>query len=209
MTLSFKLTSLLLLVAACGCDSADAPDRSAARRARAAFALAEAERAAPDGPDEPAPDPDDRRPDPNCPRCHGSGTVPSGDGLARVPCACVSRSRHESRARQEAQEAPDRAAPAALPNGRGSRDASASTPASRVLVFTSKRCPSCAAMKPALAAAGAGFELIDVDADPRTAAAFGVTAVPTLIRLVDGRETARASGARDVSALRRFRDGGE
>ena len=209
MTPCPRFVSLLLLVAACGCDSAEAPDRSAERRARAAFALAEAERAAPDGPDEPTPDPDDRRPDPDCPRCHGSGTVPSGDGLARVPCACVSRSRRESRARQEARGAPDRAAPAALPGGRGSRDAPASAPAPRVLVFTAKRCPSCAAMKPALAAAGAGFELIDVDADPHTAAAFGVTAVPTLIRLVDGRETARTSGARDVSGLRRFRDGGE
>ncbi len=78
----------------------------------------------------------------------------------------------------------------------------------RVLVFSAGWCSGCVAMKPALAAAGAGFETLDVDANPQATAAFNVTALPTLIRLVDGRETARASGARDVSGLRRFRDSG-
>ncbi|QDT15247.1 hypothetical protein CA12_13300 [Alienimonas californiensis] len=63
-------------------------------------------------------------------------------------------------------------------------------------------------MKPALAAAGPGFEVIDVDANPDAVRAFRVSALPTLVRMAGSRETARASGARDVSGLRRFRDEG-
>ena len=197
MTLPKAFVWLVLppvLLAALGCGRADHDDEAAGRaaaRVRAAFAVAEAERAAPPGPVRPDPPdgPADRRPDPNCPRCHGSGTVPSGDGLARVPCACLNRS-------SKGQEIKNRAA--------------GDSP--RVLVFTASWCAACRGLKPAVAGAGAGFELIDVDAEPAAAAAFGITAVPTLVRVVgagaDARETARASGPRGVSGLRRFRDAG-
>ncbi|WP_207622164.1 hypothetical protein [Alienimonas californiensis] len=89
--------AVLLLLALSGCAPSGPSHDPAADRVRAAFALAAAERAVPVHPDDGSPDddgvpddaPDDRRPDPNCPRCQGSGTVPSGDGLARVPCSCL------------------------------------------------------------------------------------------------------------------------
>ena len=200
MSPKMTMLSALLLLMACGCDAAspaDNPAAAAADRARAAFALAEAERAVPAPPDDGSPDDgspddaDDRRPDPNCPRCRGTGTVPSGDGLARVPCSCL---RGNLKTQEIKNEVDTTAADAAG--------------GPRVLVFSAGWCRACQTMKPALAAAGAGFETVDVDADPQAAAAFGVTALPTLIRLVDGRETTRTSGARDVSGLRRFRDAG-
>ncbi|MEM9701472.1 MAG: thioredoxin family protein [Planctomycetota bacterium] len=76
------------------------------------------------------------------------------------------------------------------------------------MAFSASWCPACQRMKPALAQAGPGFEVIDVDAEPAITRAFDVTRLPTLIRLVEDRETARAFGARDVSGLRRFRDEG-
>ena len=180
-----KSLSLLLLLGLFGCDD-PAVEHGPVPRVRAAFALAAAERTEPASPDDASPD--DRRPDPDCPRCHGSGTVPSGDGLARVPCGCL----HRSSKTQGSKNQSDGAALAEP----------------RVLVFSARWCPSCVAMKPALAAAGAGFEVVDVDAEPEVARAYGVSAVPTLVRLVDQRETARSSGARGVSGLRRFRDEG-
>ncbi|MFH5804807.1 thioredoxin family protein [Alienimonas sp. DA493] len=187
--------AVLLLLALSGCEPSGPARDPAADRVRAAFALAAAERAAPVRPDDGSPDdsPDDRRPDPNCPRCHGSGVVPSGDGLARVPCSCLRRNskRQESKNQNEVAGADAEAEPAA-----------------RVLVFSAGWCRACVAMKPALAAAGPGFEVIDADAHPEVARAFRVTALPTLVRLAGSRETARASGARNVSGLRRFRDEG-
>ena len=177
---------LAVLPVGCGAETND-PHADAAARVRAAFALAGAADRPPT-PDRPDDGGDLGEPDPNCPRCGGSGTVPSGDGLVRVPCGCRRRS-------SNAQEIKNQTA-----------DDRADDP--RVLVFTAGWCPSCRGLKAAVGAAGAGFELIDVDADPRTAAAFGVTAVPTLVRLVDGRETGRTAGPRGVSGLRRFRAGG-
>ncbi|WP_171189440.1 thioredoxin family protein [Alienimonas chondri] len=187
-----KFTAILLLLALSGCDAAAPDGDPVSDRVRAAFALAAAERDAPPRPDDGAPD--ERTPDPNCPRCHGAGTVPSGDGLARVPCDCLGR-------RSEVRKTKDQ-------TGAASADRTEAAPALRVLVFSASWCPSCVAMKPALAAAGAGFEVIDVDAEPEVTRAYGVTTLPTLIRLENDRETARSSGTRDVSGLRRFRDGG-
>lgn len=193
--------AVLLLLALSGCAPAGASHDPAVDRVRAAFALAAAERSNPVRPDDGSPDggvpddsPDDRRPDPNCPRCHGSGVVPSGDGLARVPCSCLRESSKDQDIKNQSQ---------------GSKAGGDQTvPAPRVLVFSAAWCRACVAMKPALAAAGPGFEVIDADANPDAVRAFRVSALPTLVRMVGSRETARASGARDVSGLRRFRDEG-
>ena len=182
--------ALLLAALSTGC-AAEPTDSHAAARVRAAFALAEAEvESVPDRPDDGGGDLGE--PDPDCPRCGGTGTVPSGDGLVRVPCAC----RRSSKAQDIKNQS------------RTTRLDGEPDPAPRVLVFTAGWCAACRGLKEAVGAAGAGFELIDVDADPQTAAAFGVTAVPTLVRLVEGRETGRTAGPRGVSGLRRFRDGG-
>ena len=208
-----RLTLLCLPLLAAGCEPAaeDAPDPLPAARARAALALAAAEAetppdAAPDRPDDGGEE--DRTPDPDCPRCGGTGVTRTGDGLAEVPCDC-----RAPRADPDPGRDPERESGAQngsngsnAPNGSdagGEPDA-----AVRVLVFTAPWCRACGPLKAALPAAGGGFELVDADADPATAAAFGVSAVPTLIRLEAGRETARTTGPRDAAGLRRFRDGG-
>jgi thiol-disulfide isomerase/thioredoxin len=203
MTLAILLP--LLAVGGCGLDE-ETPDGSTPR-VRAAFALAAAERNEPAPPDDGSPEdgsdrgPDDRLPDPDCPRCHGSGTVRSGDGLARVPCDCLRRSSKGQELKNQVEE------PAAETSG-GAAEKASPDAAPRVLVFSAAWCPACVTMKPALAAAGPGFEVIDHDANPAVVAAYGVTRLPTLVRVVGGRETARAVGVRGVSGLQRFRDAG-
>ena len=173
-----------------GCDLGGGPGPLPEARARAALALADAESPADATPDDGSPDDaGDRRPDPDCPRCRGTGVTRTGDGLAEVPCDCFAAADPDAPA--DAPAAPD---PAADPP--------------RVLVFTAPWCRACGPLKAALASAGGGFEVVDAAADPATAAAFGVSALPTLIRLEGGRETARAVGARDPAGLRRFRDDG-
>ena len=200
MTPKPTLSLALLLLAAAGCGGGEADfDPLPAARARAAVALAGAERGpVPDRPDD-APDDNDPRADPDCPRCGGTGLTRTGDGLAEVPCDCVAGSSKDQDNKNQ--------------NGGDDGDRAAAKPSPRVLIFTADWCRGCAGMKPALAAAGPGFEVVDVDARPDLAAAYGVTAVPALVRLVpdpDGgpgggaRETARSLGPRDAAGLRRF-----
>lgn len=62
-------------------------------------------------------------------------------------------------------------------------------------------CGPCRMMAPQFAAAAqqlkgrALFVKLDSDAHPRTAAAFGIRSIPTLLKLQGGRELARQSGA--------------
>jgi thioredoxin 1 len=72
--------------------------------------------------------------------------------------------------------------------------------------FTAAWCPPCRVMKPVLAELAAERpELrvvqLDVDAEQRTAAQFGVLSMPTFILFRDGRELKRLVGARPKKRL--------
>src|SRR5215213_3985708 len=72
--------------------------------------------------------------------------------------------------------------------------------------FTAAWCPPCRVMKPVLAELDAEREDIkvvqlDVDADQRTAAEYGVLSMPTFILFKDGREVQRLVGARPKRRL--------
>jgi thioredoxin 1 len=72
--------------------------------------------------------------------------------------------------------------------------------------FTAAWCPPCRVMKPVLAELAAEREdvkivRLDVDADQRTAAAYGVLSMPTFILFKDGREVQRLVGARPKRRL--------
>jgi thioredoxin 1 len=67
--------------------------------------------------------------------------------------------------------------------------------------FTAAWCPPCRVMKPVLAELAAEREdlrvvQLDVDAEQRTAAEYGVLSMPTFILFRDGREVQRLVGAR-------------
>jgi thioredoxin 1 len=67
--------------------------------------------------------------------------------------------------------------------------------------FTASWCPPCRVMKPVLAELAADRDdlrivQLDVDADQRTAAEYGVLSMPTFILFRDGREVKRLIGAR-------------
>ena len=72
--------------------------------------------------------------------------------------------------------------------------------------FTAAWCPPCRVMKPVLAElADERDDLrvvqLDVDADQRTAAEYGVLSMPTFILFKDGREVQRLVGARPKRRL--------
>jgi thioredoxin 1 len=67
--------------------------------------------------------------------------------------------------------------------------------------FTAAWCPPCRVMKPVLAELAAERDdlrvvQLDVDAEQRTAAEYGVLSMPTFILFRDGREVQRLVGAR-------------
>ena len=72
--------------------------------------------------------------------------------------------------------------------------------------FTAAWCPPCRVMKPVLAELAAERDdvkvvQLDVDADQRTAAEYGVLSMPTFILFKDGREVHRLVGARPKRRL--------
>jgi thioredoxin 1 len=72
--------------------------------------------------------------------------------------------------------------------------------------FTAAWCPPCRVMKPVLAELAREREdvrivALDVDADQRTAAEYGVLSMPTFILFKDGREVQRLVGARPKRRL--------
>ena len=73
--------------------------------------------------------------------------------------------------------------------------------------FWAAWCGPCRMMAPAFAQAGrqlAGRALlvkVNSDENPRLSARFGIRSIPTLVRLQDGQETQRQSGALPASAI--------
>jgi thioredoxin 1 len=72
--------------------------------------------------------------------------------------------------------------------------------------FTASWCPPCRVMKPVLAELAAERDdmrvvQLDVDAHQRTAAQYGVMAMPTFLVFRDGREVGRLVGARPKRRL--------
>jgi thioredoxin 1 len=72
--------------------------------------------------------------------------------------------------------------------------------------FTAAWCPPCRVMKPVLAELAAERQdvrivQLDVDADQRTAAEYGVLSMPTFILFKGGREVQRLVGARPKRRL--------
>ena len=79
-----------------------------------------------------------------------------------------------------------------------------------VVDFWATWCGPCVSMAPHFARAAAElkgsvvFAKVDTDANPLVSQRFGVRSIPTILRLVNGRETARMSGAISANAIVSF-----
>lgn len=73
-----------------------------------------------------------------------------------------------------------------------------------MLVFTASWCAPCKAQKPLVAqieAAGVDVRVYDVDSNPEMARKYGITATPTYIFYLCGREPLRTNDATDVLVI--------
>jgi hypothetical protein len=179
-----------LLLAAVGCTPSykEVDDAFLLATARAVVAFAEAEQAR----ERPAVPPS------SCNECRGTGTVLSGDGLARVPCPC------REACRCEAPRAEARTAGPAMPARRR-----------RLLYFTANWCASCRANDATLTALrargwkiGVGEEnhiqVVDLEARPDLRMQYRVDAIPTWLMIDEDREQRRQCGVLDPFAVARL-----
>ena len=87
------------------------------------------------------------------------------------------------------------------------------TPGKTVLIdFFAAWCGPCKMLAPVLEAVAPQypdieFVKVDVDAEPSLASLFGVSVIPTLVVLRDGKVQAMTTGYRDESGLAAFIDG--
>jgi thioredoxin 2 len=79
-----------------------------------------------------------------------------------------------------------------------------------IVDFWATWCGPCVSMAPHFMRAAAElkgrvvFAKVDTDANPLVSQRFGVRSIPTIVRLVNGRETARMSGAISANAIVSF-----
>ncbi|MGC1276107.1 MAG: thioredoxin family protein [Planctomycetaceae bacterium] len=183
------VVAALLLIAGCRPDAptGNEPFLIATATAAVAFAEAEIERERP------------ATPQSTCDACDGTGSVPSGDGLARVPCECGAACRCE----------PSSATSEERPGSTARRK--------RLLCFSATWCASCRANEAALSAlADRGWRIgpgednhiqtIDVDEHPDMQARYAVTAVPTWMLIDDGTIVHRRCGILDPFEVGRLFD---
>lgn len=167
----------------------DEPFLLAKARAAVAFAEAELARARP------------AEPRTTCAECEGTGTIPSGDGLARVSCDCAAGCRCKP------PSAPTSTTAAVPPAPRRKR----------LLYFTAAWCPACRRNEPTFAALrargwtiGPGAEnhvqTIDLDENPHLRTCYKVAAVPTWVLIEDARELRRRQGVLDPFTVGRLFD---
>jgi Thioredoxin len=181
------VTAAFVLV---GCDTARvrADESFVLAQARAAVAFAEAELEQ----EQPA------APRQTCDDCNGTGTVPSGDGLARVPCECGDACRCEP-----ARLSTTSARETVIPRRK------------RLLYFTASWCAACRGNDATLRVLksrgwqiGPGEEnhiqIVDLDARPDLQARYAVRGVPTWVLIEDGRERRRCCGVLDPFAVGRL-----
>jgi thioredoxin 1 len=90
--------------------------------------------------------------------------------------------------------------PASTPDGTQAGNAADTTEKPTYLIyFTATWCGPCRSQKPVIeeikAAGKYKVYIVDIDNDPNTAAAWGVTIVPTVATVLDGKTTYRGQGA--------------
>lgn len=78
---------------------------------------------------------------------------------------------------------------------------------SKILKFSANWCGPCKLMKPVVLKAeseGVLVEHIDIDSQPEKAQEYGITSVPTFVKLVDNSEASRHVGVMNINQFRLF-----
>lgn len=83
------------------------------------------------------------------------------------------------------------------------------TPHAQILFFHTLWCPACQKAEPEIRAIakrypGIVFTHVDIEKDPQTASAFGISSIPAFVALIDGKEVDRREGFKDGTDLESF-----